>query len=644
MLRRLSVYMIFIVLLLTVSAASAQTFTNAGTFTYQGYLERNNTGLTGSCNFTFAVFDAVSGGNQIGNMQNANNVAVTNGVFSANLNFGAAAFANGDRYLQISVQCAGDNAAITLSPRQPINPSPVAMALPGLYTQPNSTSPNVLGGYNENAINNGVVGATIAGGGVDRALVRVLPAPPRDGDAQHFVYDNYGTIGGGAANRVGSNDSDVNNGPYATVGGGLNNTAGNTYAVVSGGSYNSAGDRFTSVGGGTENQVFDAYGTIGGGTSNEAGSSSSNSPYATVGGGELNRASGLRSTVAGGTNNRAGGTNATVGGGERNQASGQASTVGGGTRNRAQASHATIAGGGPTNLNPNFADATANVVFDDYGTIGGGGNNRAGSNDGNTQIPTNATYATVGGGRDNAASGQFSAIPGGQLNLAAGDYSLAAGQTALISATADNTFLWADGTFSGTFINPRQFIAIATGGVEFYTGTNGNNLNGATGVILAANSGTWSAASDRALKSNIEDVNSIAVLEAVAQMPISTWNYTAQGEDVLHMGPMAQDFHAAFGLGIDDRHIDTVDADGVSLAAIQGLYMQNREQSALIEQQQEQIDALEERLSALENGTSPAMSGGVGLQVIALLLIAGGVWFNRLRTLHQESKKDGNTW
>ncbi|MEM6282963.1 MAG: tail fiber domain-containing protein, partial [Chloroflexota bacterium] len=564
MLRRLSVFMILIVLVLAVSAASAQTFNNAGTFTYQGYLEQNNTGLTGNCNFIFALYDAVSGGNQIGNTQSLSNVAVTNGVFNVNLNSGAAPFAAGDRYLQISVQCAGDNAAITLSPRQPINPSPVAMSLPGLYTQPNATSPNVLGGYNENTITNGVVGATIGGGGVDRAQVRLLPGPPRDGDAQHFVYDSYGTIGGGAANRVGSSDSNVNNGFYATVGGGLNNTAGNAYAVIGGGSYNSASNQFATIGGGTENQVFDAYSTVGGGVSNEAGSSSSPAPYTTVGGGELNRASGLRSTVAGGSNNRA---------------SGQASAVGGGIRNRAEASYATIAGGGPTNLNPSFADATANVVLDNYGTIGGGGNNRAGSNDGNSQIPTNATFATVGGGEGNVAGGAFSTVPGGQFNTVEGAHSFAAGQTARLSATAANTFLWADGSYSGTFITPRQFVAVATGGVEFYTGTNGQNLTGATGVILAANSGTWSAASDRALKSNIEDVDSIAVLDAVAQMPISTWNYTAQGEGVLHMGPMAQDFYAAFGLGLDERHIDTVDADGVALAAIQGLYMQNQEQA-----------------------------------------------------------------
>jgi hypothetical protein len=59
------------------------------------------------------------------------------------------------------------------------------------------------------------------------------------------------------------------------------------------------------------------------------------------------------------------------------------------------------------------------------------------------------------------------------------------------------------------------------------------------------------------------------------------------------MGPVAQDFYAAFGLGEDEGHISTIDADGVALAAIQGLY-------ALVQEQEAQIEDLEERLTALK--------------------------------------------
>jgi peptidoglycan hydrolase CwlO-like protein len=59
-------------------------------------------------------------------------------------------------------------------------------------------------------------------------------------------------------------------------------------------------------------------------------------------------------------------------------------------------------------------------------------------------------------------------------------------------------------------------------------------------------------------------------LEKITTLPIRTWNYTNDPAS-RHIGPVAQDFHAAFNLGTDDKHIATVDADGVALAAIQGL-------------------------------------------------------------------------
>ncbi len=76
--------------------------------------------------------------------------------------------------------------------------------------------------------------------------------------------------------------------------------------------------------------------------------------------------------------------------------------------------------------------------------------------------------------------------------------------------------------------------------------------------------------SDRNLKENFTALNPSEVLESVAAMPISKWNFKDDAATT-HMGPMAQDFYAAFNLGTDDKHIATVDADGVALAAIQGL-------------------------------------------------------------------------
>ena len=83
------------------------------------------------------------------------------------------------------------------------------------------------------------------------------------------------------------------------------------------------------------------------------------------------------------------------------------------------------------------------------------------------------------------------------------------------------------------------------------------------------------------------------VLERLAAIPIQTWNYKSQDPSIRHIGPVAQGFYGAFGLGADDQHISTVDADGVALAAIQGVYELVRDQAA-------QIAALEARLSPLE--------------------------------------------
>src|SRR5262249_1456342 len=77
------------------------------------------------------------------------------------------------------------------------------------------------------------------------------------------------------------------------------------------------------------------------------------------------------------------------------------------------------------------------------------------------------------------------------------------------------------------------------------------------------------AVSDRNVKQNFETISPETVLERVNRIPVSAWSY--QGSDVRHIGPMAQDFHAAFGLGSSDRVIDMVDANGVTMASIQAL-------------------------------------------------------------------------
>jgi FtsZ-binding cell division protein ZapB len=103
------------------------------------------------------------------------------------------------------------------------------------------------------------------------------------------------------------------------------------------------------------------------------------------------------------------------------------------------------------------------------------------------------------------------------------------------------------------------------------------------------------------------------VLDSFADPEVSTWEFT-DTDDGRHIGPMAGEFHDAFGLGDDDETIASVDADGVALAAIQGLTERVQQKDDRIDEQAEQIDdleaenerlrerqeALEERLAALE--------------------------------------------
>ena len=81
---------------------------------------------------------------------------------------------------------------------------------------------------------------------------------------------------------------------------------------------------------------------------------------------------------------------------------------------------------------------------------------------------------------------------------------------------------------------------------------------------------------------------------------MSTWRYNSQDATIRHIGPMAQDFKAAFGVGETDTGITTIDADGVALAAIQGLNQKAEEQAAQLRAKEAKIQALEERLTALE--------------------------------------------
>lgn len=103
--------------------------------------------------------------------------------------------------------------------------------------------------------------------------------------------------------------------------------------------------------------------------------------------------------------------------------------------------------------------------------------------------------------------------------------------------------------------------------------------------------------SDRNLKENFKAIDSRELLEKVANLPISSWSCKSEALSVKHVGPTAQDFHSAFGLGQDDKHIASIDEGGVALAAIQGVYELAKEREIQIEKLQKQVSELRAELA-----------------------------------------------
>lgn len=144
--------------------------------------------------------------------------------------------------------------------------------------------------------------------------------------------------------------------------------------------------------------------------------------------------------------------------------------------------------------------------------------------------------------------------------------------------------------------NITRMVIDSSGNVGIGTNAPANKLHVNGGITCTALTET----SDRNAKENFKPVSPQDVLAKVAALPISKWNYKEMPGQP-HIGPTAQDFYAAFGLGSSDKTITTVDPDGVALAAIQGLNQKFDERDAKIERLQKQNDSLQEQLRELKD-------------------------------------------
>jgi hypothetical protein len=156
----------------------------------------------------------------------------------------------------------------------------------------------------------------------------------------------------------------------------------------------------------------------------------------------------------------------------------------------------------------------------------------------------------------------------------------------------------------GTLIagNQAAGITITTfGHIHFLDNcdiTLGGNGQGGLALNGSLTATSFNTSSDRNMKENFAPVNNQEILERVASLPISQWNFKAD-EQTRHIGPMAQDFFAAFNVGTDDKHIATVDEDGVALAAIQGLNQKLNEKDLEIQALKQSVAELKKLVQSM---------------------------------------------
>lgn len=562
------------------SIAFNPVFAQGTAFTYQGRLNNGANPANGNYDLKFSLFSVSSGGSVAAGPETNSPVVVSNGLFTTMLDFGPSVFNGATYWLEIAVRTNGGGGFITLSPRQQLTPAP-----------------NAIFAENATALANGVA----IGNGMGNMI-----APNGPG----MLMNSF--IGGGTANSIlpGSLDSAVVGGQnnmiqpdavYSFIGGGLNNVDVAQWSVIGGGSGNIIGPDLTmmeglpsgnSIAGGVNNATYTSFGTVGGGSNNV-----SSGIGATVSGGANNKATGSNATVGGGQNNSATNSLATVGGGEFNVAGGSEATVSGGSYNIASGQDSTVPGGlfnVASGVGSFAAGVGANAVNGDSFVWADGetpfGSSEFSDRDNQFKIQAkNGVVMDVSGSShlNPAALYINSTAPSG-----VGLYVVQTNSTdaAVVinscgdrpSSSGGGDILKGFGWTPGGFGSPNQLVFEVT-------------------VLGDVTCHSLTQTSDRNAKENFKDISPSAVLQKVTSMAITKWNFKGDTEKE-HIGPMAQDFHAAFGLnGDNDKGICTTDEGGVALAAIQGLNQKLDEKDSEIKTLKQQNDLLAQRLNELES-------------------------------------------
>ncbi|HYH82935.1 MAG TPA: tail fiber domain-containing protein [Longimicrobium sp.] len=211
------------------------------------------------------------------------------------------------------------------------------------------------------------------------------------------------------------------------------------------------------------------------------------------------------------------------------------------------------------------------------------------------------TTGSAPGGVCAAGNGQGSVAIGYRVTADA-DYAVALGHRASANGH-DGAFVAADQSTTDSLEASanNQFSTRYAGGYRLYT-----NATTTAGVQVAAGGGSWSSISDRNRKSDFLDVNGEDLLARLRNVPVTTWRYRAEADrSTFHIGPMAQDWQAAFGFSRDGTTINMGDIDGVNLAAVKALEQRTTSQAARIQTLEAQVAELQRTVQALVAAQQP---------------------------------------
>ena len=199
-------------------------------------------------------------------------------------------------------------------------------------------------------------------------------------------------------------------------------------------------------------------------------------------------------------------------------------------------------------------------------------------------------------GYTSTAAGQGAVAIGYRVSADAA-YSMALGHRASANGKT-GSFTWADQSTTDSLENSanNSFQIRAAGGVRLYT-----NATTTVGVALNAGGSSWIVISDRNRKENFAAVDGEDLLMRLRSVPVTSWQYRDEEDrTVRHIGPMAQDWHRAFGLSQDETTINMSDLDGVNLAAVQALEARTAAQDARIRELEAENARLRERNARTE--------------------------------------------